>query len=303
VDLFNLPAAEYKAAIYLLQRADDRLQVSAGKTDLAEALQVSPASAARVLAALIDKGLIERVRRGRYMVMPQPSDPGESLTSETSSLTHETSSLIRAAETAIEVMTNTTSRKTNDSSYPLLPSNEGNKALRAKNKQRNEKKPVPIYSENDDDLAVYGETRDETESRRQKRSTPRKQHRRASDFASKPRDEWTPYDAASYFAASIETKNLRLWARVSVGEISAVLNLWMKERPDVTMAEILPILDAYLDDTDALDRLERDPRPGRHFLQYLKRTPRVLPRDAEFEAELIRKTEEHNRRRAERATT
>jgi hypothetical protein len=302
VELFELPAAEYKAAVYLLQRADERLQVNAGKSDLAEALQVSPAYAAKLLTALIDKGLIERVRRGRYMVKPQETETGEGLLEWTSSLLQWTSGLPEDEKFAIPVVTNTTnmiSRTTKG--IPVLTSKEVNKA-RSAGKEPERKKTVSMYSDEDDELPVYGETRDDAERRRtRKPKRGRKVRRRGTDFGGKPRSEWTTYDAANYFAAKLETSNLRLWSTVNIGEFVTALNIVLSERSDLSIHEIVSAMDKYLSDPIALDKLERDPRPIRHFVRYMKQTPRALPRDDDFEAELIRKTEEYIRRSKERA--
>jgi Mn-dependent DtxR family transcriptional regulator len=291
VELFELPAAEYKAAVYLLQRADERLQVNAGKSDLAEALQVSPASAARVLAALIDKGLIERVRRGRYMVKQPTTETGESLTSETSSLTHETSGLTEVAKFAIPVVTNTTnmiSRTTSDED--LLTSNEVNKSLRAKRIPKG-KDSVPTYSDNDDDLPVFGEPRDERlKPRPTKRGKERKQRRAWSDFGGKSRSEWTTFDAANYFSAAVETRKPTMWGVVNTGQLIAALNKWNK-RWSGNVAEVVAAMDRYLNDPKAMSRLDRDPKPIEHFLQYLKQQPRAVKVDDEWLKQMYQETE------------
>jgi len=244
-----------------------------------------------VLATLIDKGLIERVRRGRYMVKQQTAETEEGLLQWSSRLLQWSSRLPEDAKFTVPVVTNTTnttSRTTSDES--LLPSNEGNKALREKNIPKG-KYPVPTYSNNDDDLPVFGEPRDEViKPRPTKRGKERKQRRAWSDFAGKPRSEWTTFDAANYFSTAVERRKPRMWGVVNTGQLITALNTWNK-RWSGDVAEVAAAMDKYLSDPKAMSRLDRDPKPIEHFLQYLKQQPRAEKVDEEWLKKMYQETE------------
>lgn len=279
MDISALPPNQYKAAVYLLSAANNEDMVMADRQRLAAALQITPSQVTRIMRALLEAGFIERVSRGAYRIqgsneMRQPRSinaPSRSINAPSRS--------VRAAEIAIPVTTSTTTAISQRLMTHLLTSNEVSKALRAQTKPKKEKQPVPIYSDSDDDLTVFGETRDDSAKRSAKK--PRKQHRRAQDFGAKPRAEWTTYDLANYFAASIEKQKPRLWGTVNAHKFASALNSWF-DRWDGTVAEVLPVMDRYLSDRKALDRLDRDPKPINHFLQYLKDQPRKAVIDQEW---------------------
>jgi len=135
VDINALPPNQYKAALYLLSAARGHSQINIGKSDLAEALGISAAQAGRLLSGLVESGLIERVRRGRYIISSgstEHQDEPSGLINEPSRLKNEPSGLTPEAKFTVPVVTNTTntiSRTT--SSKPLLTSNEVNKARSA----------------------------------------------------------------------------------------------------------------------------------------------------------------------------
>lgn len=267
MDVKSLPPNQYKAALYLLSLASGT-HINVGKTDLAEALGISTAQANRLLSGLVKSGLIERIRRGRYRIAESVDDSSR-IKNDSSGIKNDSSRITEAVESTIRIddivglpHIRTDIDVTRDTA---LTSKEVSTGTSCQEKPKKRGKPVRYFDDDDIDLQAVGTapSRDKMTSRQKRR------YRAQVDFIGKPRDGWDTYDAAQFFAASIETRKPELFGRVNAGQFIKVLEVWM-DNHRATLDLIVEAMDAFFASDYEMSRLVRGSRPMNHFLAFLK---------------------------------
>lgn len=286
MDLFSLTPAQYKAAAYLTAAADHRNRISIGKTELAEAMHISPAHAHRVLKSLVSDGFLHHVRRGVYRINADEIGYEPGRLNETTSLTHETKSLTD------ETKKNYASRMTNettsliDETFSLIDEtsyaigNTGNTGNTSFTSKEVNKEAAPEFSKTKKEKNVRGSIDDDDElqtvgfpptppSRIRDPREPRRR-RTATDHVIKPRGQWSMYDAVQYLSASMEQRRPSLFGKVNTAEMLKALGAWCATNR-VEVAEVIDAADDFVASDVNLDSLSRGVSPTRAFLAHLKK--------------------------------
>lgn len=260
MNITSLTPSQYKVAAYLLSVADTRFRVSVDRAQFAEELGMSPSQVSRVLKSLTDSGVIERIRKGFYVI---PEEDGDSRINAPTSRTNAPISRINAPQKVIQTVDSmtTTSRTTSTNSDNVLTSYEVSTGAARPEREKRGKIQVR-YDDDDVDLQSVGQPPTPQPKRK-------KQNRRSLDHVGKPREDWTVYDAARFFADTIEAKRPQLFGRVAIRRFEPILKNWLKDKPH-DLPFVIDAMSDFLNNTAEMNKLTRGSDPMRQFLGYLK---------------------------------
>lgn len=261
MNITSLTPSQYKVAAYLLSVADTRFRISVDRAQFAEELGMSPSQVSRVLKSLTDSGVIERVRKGFYVI---PEEGGDSRINAPSSRINAPNSRINATQKVIQTVDNmtSTSRTTSSNSDSVLTSYEVSTG--AARPEREKRGRIQVRYDDDDDIDLQSVGQPPAPKPKRK-----KQNRRSLDHIRKPREDWTVYDAARFFADAIEAKRPQLFGRVAIRRFEPILKKWLEDKPH-DLYFVIDAMSDFLNSTAEMNKLTRGSDPIKNFLGYLK---------------------------------
>lgn len=249
---YGLSPQEFMAAHYLAQ-----VSGRASGAEIATRLGVSDRTGERVLLSLADKGLIQRLSRGRYGLLWMALDPSP-MTVEPSPVT----------------VSNLVSSTTTTSSTQVGMSNDiPTSAARPREGEHIEKR-FPVA----DDLEPG---RLKPKPQKSKRKTPFNMPDKYHRFT-QPREEWDVPHVVKEFGIRYQHAFPESIYLVEGKSLSVMLN-WSRSAHGITVPQMLTALDQFF--THHAQKVGDDESPTRAFLGYFKRYIQEQPgyREVDFD--------------------
>lgn len=254
--LLRLDPQEFMAACYILTQTDHDLAVV--KTSaIAQVVGVTDRQARRLVARLIEAGVLTRVQRGIYRVQHPGKGTGESAEKDTvvPERTGESVSGSVYSHMAIDDMaTKTPNGVLVERSAPV----KGYKILRGS--------IMPISYDDGDDLGGFGLTEPRRSASKRSPSKPPKFHREV------PRSDWNMRYVAKEFRHQLQPHAMRLRLIGGGGDDKLVkaLMTWQGQY-GVSVEDAATLVDDFFADPSETGRLCNEVDAWRQFLIYAKR--------------------------------
>lgn len=251
----GLTPQQFMAACFILDRAEGSLAV-ARTADVAEAVGLAPRQARRLVAGLIERGVLARIERGVYRVGHEVLAEAQGLEDPVEAHEDPERSSMTAFTPVSSHMTNDMATKTPNGvlvgrSAPL----KGYKILKGFGMRR---------EDHGDDLGGVGRTGQPPPSKPP--STPPQFHRVV------PREDWNMNFVAKEFRHRLHPHRVRLNLVNGGGDnrLPMALRKWQADH-GLTPVQAATLVDDFFDDAVETARLGNGVDAWRHFLDYAKR--------------------------------